>query len=283
MKLSGWFGGLSTLDLQYALSQFPAPNQKLRAERFLFAAGGPAFNAAATFAFLGGETRLASVIGQHPLASSLRQAALRYRLELIDLAPAWNEAPPLSTVLTTASGERSIINTPRLQPSFHLPAKLEPEPSVLLLDGAYLEATMPLARWAKEKGIPVILDGGSWKPGTEELLPLLTAAICSADFRPPEGAEDVLDFLQEKGVPLGAVTRGEQPIRFYDQDQRGEMPVAQVDAVDTLGAGDVFHGAFCYYFAQTPDFTRALQAAAQVAARSCQYLGSKTWMEFPYD
>jgi sugar/nucleoside kinase (ribokinase family) len=47
--------------------------------------------------------------------------------------------------------------------------------------------------------------------------------------------------------------------------------------VDTLGAGDVFHGAFCYYFAQTGDFAGSLQAASRVAAVSCRYFGAMRW------
>jgi sugar/nucleoside kinase (ribokinase family) len=47
--------------------------------------------------------------------------------------------------------------------------------------------------------------------------------------------------------------------------------------VDTLGAGDVLHGAFCHYFALEPDFEGALRQASEIATRSCQTLGTRAW------
>ena len=58
----------------------------------------------------------------------------------------------------------------------------------------------------------------------------------------------------------------------------GAVDVPQVQPVDTLGAGDIFHGAFCYYILQA-SFTDALTRAAKIAANSCQFFGTRRWME----
>jgi sugar/nucleoside kinase (ribokinase family) len=118
----------------------------------------------------------------------------------------------------------------------------------------------------------LVLDGGSWKPGTEEIAPLLTAAICSERFSVPglsSDADSTLAWFAERGVPHVAVTRGPRSILGWDRGRRFEIEIAPIDAADTLGAGDVLHGAFCFHFARAQEFEPALRAASEIATRSC--------------
>jgi sugar/nucleoside kinase (ribokinase family) len=80
-------------------------------------------------------------------------------------------------------------------------------------------------------------------------------------------------------VPHIAITRGAKPIAGYDRGRRFEIEIAKIEAVDTTGAGDVLHGAFCYHFAKTGDFENALRLAAEIATRSCRNLGIRGWMD----
>jgi sugar/nucleoside kinase (ribokinase family) len=89
----------------------------------------------------------------------------------------------------------------------------------------------------------------------------------------------VLDYLAASGLRRAAITRGEKAVVYYDGDQVGEIPVEQVQVVDTLGAGDIFHGAFGYTYARLHDFAAALGEAARVAAKSCEYFGTRAWAE----
>jgi sugar/nucleoside kinase (ribokinase family) len=126
------------------------------------------------------------------------------------------------------------------------------------------------------------LDGGSWKEGMLDLLPLVDTAICSADFRAPGHAtEDALaGFLHSCGIARVAITRGANGIRYYEGTAAGEIPVPQVEAVDTTGAGDILHGAFCYASCQPgATFRGALEWAAQVASESCRHFGTRQWMK----
>ena len=79
-------------------------------------------------------------------------------------------------------------------------------------------------------------------------------------------------------MSTAAITRGEQSILFRTLEGEGEVPVPAIDAVDTLGAGDVFHGAVAYYLAGGLAFDAALAGAAKVAARSCTSFGTRDWM-----
>jgi sugar/nucleoside kinase (ribokinase family) len=149
-----------------------------------------------------------------------------------------------------------------------------------LTDGFYLRETLPLLAALRDSGTSLCLDGGSWKPGAGEVAPLLTVAICSERFALPGAAPDpaaTLNWFAEQGVPHVAVTRGPRPIIGLDRGQRFEIAIDPVNAVDTLGAGDVLHGAFCFYFAESGDFEGSLRRAAKIATRSCQKLGIVHW------
>ena len=50
--------------------------------------------------------------------------------------------------------------------------------------------------------------------------------------------------------------------------------------MDTLGAGDFLHGAFCYYYLEEKELKPALQKASEVATFSCQYKGTREWLKF---
>ena len=154
--------------------------------------------------------------------------------------------------------------------------------SIVLVDGQYMPLCIAAAKAAHVRGIPVVLDSGSWKPGMAKLLPLLDTAICSGDFRPPgcRSQSDVFEFLAERKIRRVAITRGDSAIRFLEDGKRGEIPVRRIRPVDTLGAGDIFHGAFCYYACQPGQtFRSALAAASRVATFSCRFAGTRSWMK----
>jgi sugar/nucleoside kinase (ribokinase family) len=151
---------------------------------------------------------------------------------------------------------------------------------VLLVDGHYMRACQAWAEGARARNIHVVLDGGSWKAGTRELLPHVDTAICSADFLPPgcTTEEDVLAFVRDCGVANVAITRGPEPVRFIAGATAGTMAVPHVQVVDTMGAGDILHGALCYYIASGLGFIRALERAIDVASLSTSFVGPREWM-----
>jgi sugar/nucleoside kinase (ribokinase family) len=281
---TGLFVGLVTLDLIYLTPALPKPNQKLVALDYLIAAGGPATNAAITFQYLSNSARLMGVIGCHPVSRFVLAELYDRQIELYDLQPNYPESPPTSSILVTQStGERAVIsiNAIRTQASpDQIPAEVLQAADVVLIDGHQMAVGQDVARHAKALQIPVVVDGGSWKPGFEAVLAYTDYAICSANFHPPTCATpaDVLRYLESLGIPHIAITQGEQPIIFSSQGKRGEMAVPVIAAVDTLGAGDIFHGAFCHFILRT-SFEIALNQASQIAARACQSFGTRQWME----
>ena len=195
---------------------------------------------------------------------------------------------PVSAVLVTAAtGERAVVSGHAAAPpcpANTAAATAVADADVVVLDGHQAGAAIQLVRSLRDGGPPVLLDGGSWKAGTERLLPLVDIVICGAAFRPPDlhPREDVLDYLLARGPFFAAVTDGPGPIRWATAQERGYVLPPAVPARDTLGAGDVFHGAFAWMLARgaiaTDELVAALGEAAGVAARSVQSFGPRAWM-----
>lgn len=281
----GLFVGLATVDVSYTVDQIPRRNQKISVKAQRVSAGGPATNAAATFAFLGGRTTLVTAVGTHPLAQAIREDLAGFSIRIHDLARDRREPPPVSSVMVDrASGERTVVSA---NSAVFSPLKSTFEPrwlagvSIVLLDGQYMPLCVAAAKAAHERGIPVVLDSGSWKPGMARLLKFVDTVVCSGDFRPPgcRSQADVFNYLATRKISRVAITRGGSAIRFVEGAQRGEISVPQIRPINTLGAGDIFHGAFCYY-AYWPEvtFREALAAASRVASFSTRYPGIRSWM-----
>ena len=281
---NGIFVGLSTVDVVYDVDHFPSANQKIVALSQVVYVGGPATNASITFSHLGGAATLVTVVGRHPLANLVRQEFQRYSVRLIDLNPDFNDVPVISSISVNRAGERNIISANATRVTV-LPAPPDEaifkQASVVLVDGHYMQSCQTWARAAHARGIPVVFDGGSWKDGTEELLKSVDTAICSADFLPPGCAteNDVLSYLKKCGARNIAITRGSESVRFVSDVGSGVMQVPKVQVADTMGAGDIFHGAFCYYSSGGLGLVEVLQSAARIASESCRFRGTREWMK----
>ncbi|MCG8365101.1 MAG: sugar kinase [Pseudanabaenales cyanobacterium] len=279
----GLFVGLINLDLIYLVKHLPQANQKVVASDYAVAAGGPATNAAVTFSQLGNQGAVLGVLGAHPIRHLVLEDLQTQGVRIADLNPSHSEPPPTSSILVTEStGDRAVVslNAVKLQAApEQIPPNILPGIDVVLIDGHQMAVGCAIARQAKAQGIPVVVDGGSWKPGFETVLHQADYVICSANFRPPTDAAtpDTIAYLRELGVPHIAITHGADPIEFVSEGISGRIPVAQITPVDTLGAGDIFHGSFCHYVLQS-GFQDALAQAAKMATFACQFFGTRSWI-----
>jgi len=285
----GLFAGLATLDSAYRVEALPDANTKVIALGHELAAGGPAANAAVTFSALGGGATLVTALGGHVLARYTATELGQRGVEVRDAMPRSVAAPALSSIyVVDATGDRSVVSMNAARMALPAPADLAAtvaRAKVVLVDGHHPEVALAAARAAVERQVPVVLDGGSWKPGLESVLPLVDFAVCSADFRTPGAATAVESVagLRRRGVEAVAVTRGGQPVWWWRGSESGEVPVVRVAVKDTLAAGDAFHGAFCYAVSAAPGipFPRALAFAAEVAAVRCSVPGLRAWLADP--
>ncbi|WP_375472417.1 sugar kinase [uncultured Nostoc sp.] len=279
----GLFVGLVTLDLIYLADSAPKNNQKIVATDYTVAAGGPATNAAITFSHLGNQATILGVLGSHPMTQLIRGDLANYKVAIADLEPTTDLVPPVSSIVVTqATGERAVvsINAVKTQASSaSIPPDILQNVDIVLIDGHQMAVGDSIVQMAKANNIPVAIDAGSWKPGFEQILSFVDYAICSANFYPPncQTGEDVFSYLSGFDIPHIAITHGQEPIEYLSGTKTGIVDVPQIQAVDTLGAGDIFHGAFCHYILRQ-NFTDALALAANIATDSCKFFGTRCWM-----
>lgn len=280
--MNGLFHGLLTIDLHFFTDHFPEENSKTKVKKFDTYIGGPATNAAIAFQHLGGNAMLHTGVGRNVFSSMVDQEIEKFQVDMLDFRENESVDPIFASILSNEStGSRTIFSY--LPPKVALP---EPETinhdfDIALFDGFYIDFAIQKAKQCRELGITTVLDGGSWKSGTEDLLNHIDFVICSEDFLPP-GVNDstgVTSYLLSKGISKVAITRGEKPLIVNEGEVNLLVEVPKTKVIDTLGAGDIFHGAFCYYYLRNKNFLESLEKAAQIAAFSCQFHGPRKWME----
>jgi sugar/nucleoside kinase (ribokinase family) len=283
-KSKGLFLGLTTVDMFYGVEKHPGANEKLQAEWQLIYAGGPAANAAVAYAALGNNSHLVSGLGVHPTAQLAAADLAEYNVVLHDLAGSADYLPILSSILINSdTGDRCVVYSKtenRLLENYNDLDDLLHNSTTLLLDGYYQPQARALAEAARSRNITVILDGGSWKRGLEHLLAYVDIAVCSANFQPPGciTTEDVFAYFDRHKVVHCAVSNGENPVVGCEGGRRWIIDVPPVLAIDTLGAGDILHGAFCHYIA-TLSFKESLERAVEIASESCRFHGTRQWIQ----
>ncbi|MCF3934512.1 sugar kinase [Acuticoccus sp. M5D2P5] len=153
----------------------------------------------------------------------------------------------------------------------------------LHLDGHMADAALHYAKVCREAGMLTSLDGGSARPGTDELLNYIDVAVISERMCEQMHLNPLamLDYLRSKHCKVGAVTLGERGLVWYEGDQEAQtMPALDVPAdkvIDTSGAGDVFHGAYFYSALTRPELSWAehFDFARSASAFAVQHLGNE--------
>jgi ribokinase len=150
---------------------------------------------------------------------------------------------------------------------------------VLHLDGQFMPAAIQAARWARQTGTRVCYDGNHPRPGLEELLPLVDWLVVAAPFPAAytgrAAADQAAGSLLALGPELLVVTDGERGCEVWTADDHFHVPGYPVQAVDTTGAGDAFHGAFLYGMLQGWELGHTASFANAVAALNCRTLGGR--------
>ncbi|WP_281995715.1 PfkB family carbohydrate kinase [Ruegeria faecimaris] len=275
------FIGRSVLDVLALVDDFPGPDGKTKALANDLIPGGSSLNAAIVFSHMGGDATLATSMGAEGLVRDFVTDDLKkYGIELRDICDDPSYHIPLSTVVSTRSlGARMIVNGAqddcnRLKDGRDLFAS---DYNLIQLDQyehPFVEQNFDDIRAFDG---PVILDGGSWKEWSPDFLRLADVPVVSEVFL-PQGPHAFAEMCNDLGLSRWAITRGTNGVIWQDGGSSGEIPAIPVTAVDTLGAGDIFHGAFCHAYAESGEFVEALNSANRIAARSCEFAGTRSWM-----
>jgi sulfofructose kinase len=274
--------GGAVLDLIYGVERLPSADTKLVARSVAESGGGMAANAAAAIARLGGSATWYGRIGDDEMGQHIVSG-----LEAKGVASFPHRIPgtksPHSIVLVDDQGDRAIV---LYRPSgFDVDPKWLPlericDAEVVLADNRWVPGAVRALEAARDRGIPAVLDAD-----ISDDLDGLSAVQASTHvvfseqglsglFRTDDPAEGLR--LASRHAPFVAVTLGSKGVLWLDADGRiRSLKALAVTAKETLGAGDVFHGAFALALAEGRTEEQALRFGAATAALKCERAGGR--------
>jgi len=275
--------GLNATDTVIRLPRFPALDSKVEVTSSEVKAGGQVASAMVACRRWGLAARYVGKIGD--------DAAGQFQIEQMKregVEAHWITAPNCASqtayiLVDEPSGERTVLW--KREPCVALqPGDLHREwilgARAMLVDGHDTTAATQAARWARDEGVPVVADFDNLYPGVEVLLQFVDFPITSKDF--PERLTGEKSLL--KSLPmihsrfkcrLAGATIGRLGVIVWDGSRFVLCAGFRVSAVDTTGAGDVFHGAFLFGLVHEWKVKEILEFSCAAAALNCEALGAR--------
>lgn len=277
--------GLAVWDQIFTLEQLPRGGGKNFATSFSEVGGGPAATAAAAAARLGADSALWSRVGGDDIGRRILDDLQSYGVDTADVRRFQGKDSGLAVVLIDAAGERMIVTPgdPGLDsdPSW-LPLEKTASADVVLADLRWPQGARRLLEAARQSGTTSVLDADltSEPEAIASLIETASHSVFSAPslqaFTGQEDPKSGLATARDKTQGVIAVTAGAKGCFWIDgAGEAGHQPAFSVEAVDTLGAGDVFHGAFAVALAERQPLPRAMRFAAAAAALKCTRSGGR--------
>ncbi|MBI4888727.1 MAG: hypothetical protein HY824_16635 [Acidobacteria bacterium] len=276
--------GANSVDFVYALPEFPHPDgpaSKLRITRRTVSCGGQTATTLCTCAAMGLRTRYAGTIGSDPNGTLIRAELARRGVDLEHVHVRDTGNPFAVILLDARRGERVVLwdRDPALQLTpDEVDAALADPPRLLHVDDADEAAAIRAASRGRRSGIPVTSDIERVTDRTGELVAAVTIPIFAEQaleaFTGERDVERGLRAVRRRHDGLLCVTLGARGAMLLDGERLSHAPGAQVEAVDTTGAGDVFRGAFIAALLRGDAPADILRFANAAAAVSCTRPGA---------
>lgn len=261
---------------------FPAAGEKVQASDFVVTIGGQAGNASVAIARLGGSARFAGAIGGHDdaIANWILEKLKAERVDCAHAVRVKGAMSSVSLILLDATGEKTIATRRGEGLTNATPADADAAVDgvdAVLLDNRYPNFMMPIVAAATKRGIPRVLDLDRPAAIDDPLLNAATHVVSSAEaMRGTAGEQDFGAALKKLGATYKgflAVTAGPDGVYWLDGGAVRHMDAFKVKSVDTLGAGDTFHGAFTLRLVETGDVVESMRFGAAAAAIKCTRFG----------
>ncbi|MBI5642372.1 MAG: sugar kinase [Deltaproteobacteria bacterium] len=278
MKVAGL--GQCSLDYISIVRDYPKENTKEEILDLTVQGGGPVATALVSLGRLGVKTSFAGVVSDDRAGAEIKKGLKEEGVDIRGLkVRKGGKSQTAVIVVNKKSGSRTILwqrpTVKALQKDEVNEAFIKGK-DFLLLDGLMKDASIKAAKIAKKSGVPVMLDAGRVRPGMIELIELSDYVVGSEEFAkglklPPK---DALLKLSAAGKTV-TITLGE---RGNITSQNGiifNQRAFKVKAVDTTGAGDVFHGGYIYGLLNGWDIKKTVEFASAFAALKCLKPGGR--------
>jgi len=276
--------GIIVLDEVFRVEEFPQPDGKVQAKGFFVVNGGCAANAAVAIARLGGRAALAGPMGgpqgDDDNGDRVLRALKRENVDCSFCQRIGGLATAQSAIFMNARGDRTIVTYRDERIAATTPA--DPAAAVaradaILADNRYPAFVQPICEIARARGLPVVLDGDRPTVEDDPLFRIASHVIFSAEcLRETTGSRDLATGLTRiaRNTPAFlAVSNGPDDIVYLEHGAPRRLPVFRIESVDTLGAGDAFHGGFALALAEGRSEVDAMRFGAATAGIKCTRIG----------
>ncbi|MCR9139720.1 MAG: PfkB family carbohydrate kinase [Alphaproteobacteria bacterium] len=275
--------GVAVIDFVFRLDEVPEPGQKYRAREAMIVGGGCAANAAVTISRLGGEAVLAARTGDDMIGDMVVSGLEEERVDCSLVKRHRGKRTSYSSVVIDAHGERNIVAFRDEAMDFGaewLVRDMPDEFDAALADTRWPEGAHALMEGARQRGVPGIIDGEAPVREAPEALKSASHIAFSAqgllDYCGHEDFEAGLRQAADETDAWVCVTNGADGAYWWDGEKVRHVPTFTVETVDTLGAGDVWHGAFALMLAKGMQEPEAIRYANAVSAIKCTQFGGRT-------
>lgn len=276
--------GIAVLDLVFRVASFPRPEVKTQASAFDTINGGNAANAAVAIAHLGARASFAGPLGGPAGVDTVGDTFLALAAkENIDCSacPRVPGAPSsISAITIDGRGERAIVNyrdEGLTAARAADPAALVANVDAVIADNRFPEFVLDVCEAAMARRIPVVLDADEPRRDSNTLLTRVSHVVFSAEgLRATAGTDHLgraLIDVSKQTSAFVAVTDGANDVLWLSEGELRQVPAFKVDVIDTLGAGDTFHGAFTLMLAEGKTEREAMRFSAAAAALKCTRYG----------
>ena len=280
-------GGSATIDQIFYVDSVPAPSAKISANEFVVTGGGVAANAAVAVQRLGGVASYWGRVGQDSWGDQVLVMLAKEGVNIQYLRQLAGYRTKVSTVLIDKDGERLVVSAqPQGYPDVidWLPLDKVAEADAVSVDTRWIGGAQALLDKASQHGIPSVLDGDSGDASVVKRLmhaathpvlsePMLTKLSGNAVDASTVGSALVACF-GGRNVMVG-VTLGAKGVYWFDGKTLVHAPSPKVAVVDTLAAGDTWHGALALGLVQETSLNRAIDFANRAAALKCTKRGGR--------
>lgn len=278
--------GALTMDTIFRMAELPSGPGKFLPQQATENAAGMASSAAASIARLGGKVALWASIGDDLVGERAVAEMAAEGVDCSNVRRVRGAKSAFSTILVDAAGERIIVpyyDTLLTQPPSTHPVIERAHLAAVMTDVRWPDAAEPALKAARAAGLHGILDADVAPAEIlERLLPLASHIVASEPAATSlSGTTDLPEtvrFLAEHYSAFVAVTGGEKGCYWFDRNTNTvcHMPAFDIKAVDTLAAGDVFHGAFALGLVEGRSIDDIIAFASAAAAIKCSRFGGRT-------
>ena len=276
--------GISVIDHIMIIDGFNKNEGSYYCEKYLVEGGGMAATALCAASKLGSKTRLFSRIGDDLNGVFILKGLEEFGVDTSGVKILQGKKSTVGFVLVDSNTGEKQLYSERVKSAYVDPDDIDvslfKEEQVLLLDGHWIEGALAGVRWAQENGVPVVADFCRMYEGIEILFSYIDYFIIPIYFAEKITNEQTIESMLKKlkslqpGIPV--ITQGSEGGAYLTGDRIIRYQPFKTNVVDSTGAGDAFHGAFCHFLSLGHDIGTCLNLASAVGALNCRSYGGRS-------